>query len=76
MSDYQQFIDEKEKIDLLFERGYEIKRVIENLSGAFVDFSQVISGKENDFIQLHIKTAEARKYFVTKMIQDQTEKSM
>ncbi|MDT8860909.1 hypothetical protein N0O92_11770 [Alkalihalobacillus sp. MEB130] len=71
MSDYQQFLTERENIDLLLEKGYEITNVTENLSGAFVDFSKGKKQEEVDFIQLHIKTADARKYFATKMMEKQ-----
>lgn len=38
MSAYQEFAEEKEKIDDLIALGYKIAKVKENLSGAFVDF--------------------------------------
>jgi hypothetical protein len=58
LSDYQQYLSEREKIDFLIQKGYRIKGVLENLSGAFVKFEK---GKETE--TLHILTAEARKYF-------------
>ncbi|PLT35433.1 hypothetical protein [Bacillus sp. V5-8f] len=60
MSDYQEFLAEREQMDLLIGQGYRIVNVTENLSGAFVDF---ISKKDGDLKQLHIKTADGRKYF-------------
>ncbi|RFU64936.1 hypothetical protein [Peribacillus glennii] len=60
MSDYQEYLAEREQIDLLIGEGYQIEHVTENLSGAFVDFK---SKKAGDMKQLHIKTADGRKYF-------------
>ncbi|SFC70562.1 hypothetical protein SAMN05443252_105385 [Bacillus sp. OV322] len=61
MSDFQEFLEEKEKIDSLVNQGYRIEHITENLSGAFVDFKK--SKEVNEYQQLHIKTAEGRKYF-------------
>ncbi|MFZ3589119.1 hypothetical protein ACOI1C_07475 [Bacillus sp. DJP31] len=67
MSDYQHYLEEKEKINNLLQTGYQIRSVQENLSGAFVQFE-----KENEsglvIETLHILTAEARKYFSVMMI--------
>ena len=60
MSDYQNFISEKIQIDELIGKGYVINRVTENLSGAIVDFTLP---DEREKKQLHIKTADGRKYF-------------
>ncbi|MGP4078491.1 hypothetical protein ACTWQL_01140 [Pseudalkalibacillus sp. R45] len=59
MSDYQEYLLEREKIDHMLEKGYAIKDVQENLSGAFLTFVKL--GEEAE--TLHIKTADARKYF-------------
>ena len=66
MSDYQQFLQERDQIDFLLQKGYKIKKVTENLSGAIVDFE-----KSEDTETLHILTAEARKYLSVKVIQQQ-----
>ncbi|WP_335870863.1 hypothetical protein [Bacillus sp. 2205SS5-2] len=58
MSTYREFIVERERIDYLIEQGYQITHVTENLSGAYVSFS---NGTEEE--TLHLKTADARKYF-------------
>ncbi|KHF41365.1 hypothetical protein [Halalkalibacter okhensis] len=71
MSDYQQYVTEREKVDMLLEKGYEITKVIENLSGAFVDFLRLGGKEDEDYVQLHIQTADARKYFATKMLERQ-----
>jgi hypothetical protein len=62
LSDYQQYLAERDKIDYLLQKGYRIKGVLENLSGAFVQFEK---GKDEEIETetLHILTAEARKYF-------------
>ncbi|PLS16810.1 hypothetical protein CVD28_17230 [Bacillus sp. M6-12] len=60
MSDYQEYLAEREQIDILINQGYQIERVTENLSGAFVDFK---SKNPEDHKQVHIKTADGRKYF-------------
>lgn len=66
MSSHQEFLEEKDKIDYLLQQGYYIKTVRENLSGAFVEFELKIpdpSGKKDATQILHIKNADARKYF-------------
>lgn len=65
MSDYQQYLQERDRIDYLYQKGYKITNVIENLSGAFVHFEKSEEEKE----VLHVHTAEARKYFSVKLIQ-------
>ncbi|UOY93175.1 hypothetical protein MUG87_03315 [Ectobacillus sp. JY-23] len=60
---YNEFIAEREKIDFLLERGYQIVSVHEDLDGAFVSFQ-----KAEDRITLHIQTADARKYFSVKLL--------
>lgn len=67
MSDYQEYLAEKEKIELLINQGYQIEHVTENLSGAFVNFR---SNKAKELQQLHIKTADARKYFSTILLKN------
>ncbi|MFD1736499.1 hypothetical protein ACFSCX_07965 [Bacillus salitolerans] len=62
MSDYQQFLAERDKIDFLLQKGFRIKSVTENLSGAFVEFEKA-SEEETEIQVLHVLTAEARKYF-------------
>jgi hypothetical protein len=59
MSDYNQYLTEREKIDGLVREGFQIKEVQENLSGAFVHFINSANKVET----LHILTADARKYF-------------
>jgi hypothetical protein len=64
MSEYKEFLLEKEKIDSLLDQGFQIVGVIENVSGAFVTFEKGEDG-EKEVRQIQIKMAEARKYFST-----------
>ncbi len=65
MSDYKEYLSEREQIDRMFEIGYSIENVQENLSGALVMFEKIGSETET----LHIKTADARKYFSNLLLQ-------
>ncbi|QOR64638.1 hypothetical protein IM538_12235 [Cytobacillus suaedae] len=69
MSDYQQFLQERDRIDFLLQNGYKIANITENLSGAFVDFEN----KEKEQETLHIQTADARKYFSVTLIKQTKE---
>lgn len=69
MSSYKEFLEEKAKIDGMLEKGYEITRIIENLSGAFVEFTNPKNSE--DKVELQILTADARKYFSTIIIANQ-----
>ena len=58
MSEYQQFLEEKEKVDLYFNAGYEVYSIIESLSGMLVEFASTkIAGEKR--IQVLLTTAEA-----------------
>jgi hypothetical protein len=70
MSEYEQYLQERDRIDLLIEKGYKIKKITENLSGAMVEFAKSESqSKETKSETLHILTPNARKYFSVKLIQ-------
>jgi len=69
MSSYKEFISEKKRIDGLLQKDYEITRITENLSGAFVEFTN--SKNPEDKLELQILTADARKYFSTIIIANQ-----
>jgi hypothetical protein len=60
MSDYQQYLTEREKIDFLIQKGCRISAVREHLNGDSVDF---IHPNGNVTETLLIGTANARKYF-------------
>ena len=67
MSEYHQFIEEKEKVDFYFNEGYEVYSIIENLSGMLVEFSTTKFAGEKR-IQVLLTTAEARKYIATRLL--------
>jgi hypothetical protein len=72
MSDYQQFLNERDKIDFLIQKGCHISGVKEHLNGASVDF---LHPNGNVIETLQIGTANARKYFSSLLIkQNQVEK--
>lgn len=71
MSEYQDFLNERDKIDYLIQKGYKIKSVNENLSGAFVDF------QKDDLVEtLQIVTPDGRKYFSVLLIKQQKEEAI
>ncbi|SFF96523.1 hypothetical protein SAMN05216353_11634 [Halobacillus alkaliphilus] len=77
MSTYQEFEIEREKIDFLLEKGYTIKGVTENLSGAFVEFEyQGNNPDKSKKERLHILHPDARKYFSTILVQQQRQKEV
>lgn len=65
MSDHQQFLKERDEIDVLVTQGFRIKEVSENLDGAFVTFSH---SQTNEIRNMVVGTANARKYFSTVLI--------
>lgn len=73
MSSYKEFIEEKQKIDALLESGYQISAVRENLSGAYVEFVPAANhlAPAGEKVELHILTADARKYFSNIIIANQ-----
>ncbi|MFD2682200.1 hypothetical protein [Bacillus seohaeanensis] len=68
MSEYQEFLTERDKIDVLIQQGFRIIKVTENLSGAFVLFKHK---QNNRSVTLHVKTANARKYFSNLLVNGQ-----
>lgn len=72
MSDYQQFLQERERIDFFLEKGYRIAKVTEDLNGALIDFEKLNTKADEAVTEtLHISTANARKYFTVKLIEQQ-----
>jgi hypothetical protein len=69
MSEYQLFVEEKQKMDAFISQGYLISNVREDLSGGFFEFTPPHNSGEN--VTLHIHTANARKYFFTLLIKQQ-----
>lgn len=65
MSDYQQFLNERDKMDFLIGKGYRIQSVHEHLDGASVEF---VHPDKKEKETLLIGTANARKYFSSLLI--------
>jgi hypothetical protein len=65
MSDYQQYLNERDKLDFFIQKGFRINAVHEHLDGASVEFYHPTS-KEKEI--LLIGTANARKYFSSLLI--------
>lgn len=66
MSEFQFVEKEVQQIDELFAENYIIKSIEENLEGAFVTFINPESLEER---LLHIKMADTRKYFSSKLLE-------
>lgn len=66
MSEYQVVEKEIQQIDELLAENYLFKSIEENLEGAFVTFVNIESNEER---LLHIKMADARKYFSSKLFE-------
>lgn len=66
MSEYQFVEKEIQQIDELLAENYLFKSIEENLEGAFVTF---INKENNEERLLHIKMADARKYFSSKLFE-------
>ena len=64
MSEYQYVKEEIQQIDQLLAENYTFKSIKENLEGAFVTFINVENNEER---LLHVKMADSRKYFSTKL---------
>jgi hypothetical protein len=70
MSEHQQFLHEREKIDDLLQKGYRIKKVTESFSGDIVQFEKGRNPEEEKIEEtLLILTPKGRKYFSVKIIQ-------
>ncbi|MDP4170636.1 MAG: hypothetical protein Q8906_08500 [Bacillota bacterium] len=65
MSDYQQFLSEREKIDFLMLKGYRIEKIKEDLNGSYVEF---LHPEDRIKQTLHVATANGRKYFSSLLI--------
>lgn len=66
MSEFQFVEKEIQQIDELLAENYIFKSIQENLEGAFVTFINVENNEERI---LHIKMADARKYFSSKLFE-------
>ena len=64
MSDYQEYLAERDKMDYYLGKGWKISSVIENLSGAFIVFKD----QDDSEAEMQVKTADGRKYFSAMLI--------
>lgn len=70
MSEYEQFQNEKQKLDGYVAQKFKIVGVKEDLEGAWLDLEHPGGETAN----LHLKTANARKYYVSLILaQGQTQ---
>ncbi|MFD0697970.1 hypothetical protein ACFQZT_28245 [Paenibacillus sp. GCM10027628] len=67
MSEYEQFMREKQKLDDFVSQNFKIVRVEEDLNGAVLDLEH--PGGET--ASLHLETANARKYYAVLLIRQQ-----
>ncbi|MHA6259370.1 hypothetical protein ACXYMX_05570 [Sporosarcina sp. CAU 1771] len=67
MSDHLLSMDEMKKVDDYLDKGFHVHSVYENLSGMFVEFE-----RQEEEANMQILTADARKYFAAKLL-EQTE---
>lgn len=65
MSDYQQYLNERDKLDFFIQKGFRINAVHEHLDGASVEFYHPASKEKETLL---IGTANARKYFSSLLI--------
>lgn len=71
MSHHKEFLGEKEKIDNLYNKGYQITAVNETLSGAFVEFSRITEEKVLEKEELQLLNPDTRIYFSTLIRREQ-----
>lgn len=71
MSHHKEFLEEKEKIDNLYNKGYQITAVNETLSGAFVEFSRITEEKVLEKEELQLLNPDTRIYFSTLIRREQ-----
>ncbi|MBD3107722.1 hypothetical protein IEO70_05020 [Bacillus sp. AGMB 02131] len=72
MSEHQQYLQEREQIDFLIDKGYQIKTISESLDGDIVTFEKIDSNNVTGIETLLIQTPKARKHFSVKLVQQQT----
>jgi hypothetical protein len=65
MSDHQQYLNERDKIDFFIQKGYRITSILEHLDGATLELMQP---EKNEKETLLIGTANGRKYFSSLLI--------
>ncbi|RID83536.1 hypothetical protein D1953_15840 [Peribacillus asahii] len=73
MSEYQEYVKERDQIDFLIQNGYRVKYITENLDGALVEFEKSENSSERKKEILNILTPNARKYLSAKLLGQQKE---
>ncbi|MFJ8257228.1 hypothetical protein ACIQ4Z_08040 [Peribacillus asahii] len=71
MSEYQQYVKERDQINFLIQNGYKFKQITENLDGALVEFEKSENSSERKKEILNILTPNARKYLSAKLLEQQ-----
>lgn len=64
MSEFQYVEKEMQQIDQLLAQNYIFTNITENLEGAYITFKKE---ETDDELILHIKMADSRKYFSSKL---------
>lgn len=64
MSDHLLSVDEMKRVDDYLDTGFKIHSVYENLNGMVVEFE-----RQEEEVCFQILTAEARKYFSAKLLE-------
>jgi hypothetical protein len=65
MSDYQQYLNERDKIDYFIQKGYRISSILEHLDGATLE---LMHPEKKEKETLLIGTANGRKYYSSLLI--------
>ncbi|WP_342431348.1 hypothetical protein [Neobacillus sp. FSL H8-0543] len=65
MSDYQQYLNERDKIDFFIQKGYRFNSILEHLDGATIEF---VHTENNEKETLTVGTANGRKYFSSLLV--------
>jgi hypothetical protein len=65
MSDHQQYLNERDKIDFFIQKGYRITSILEHLDGATLE---LMHPEKKEKETLLIGTANGRKYFSSLLI--------
>jgi hypothetical protein len=65
MSEYEQFLKERDQIEALIQKGYRLKRVTETWNGDLVEFERTGNPKLENLL---LTTPNARKYFTVKLL--------
>ncbi|MFS0750504.1 hypothetical protein [Oceanobacillus sp. 1P07AA] len=73
MATYEEFMDEKVKIDAFIKDSYTIHYIEGSLEGDIVEFAKI--GDPTDKQSILLKNANSRKYVATILIKNQLQKN-